>query len=311
MPPKELKQNLTETEAAMKRQMERIVRCEYRPFSYLDFESFEVDGQYYAVPHGTCRNVFSRFVKWGIIELDYNSKVSYYTLKGHRFAKNLMTRNHMGISSVIPVTGVIGIEMDKLFGYLRTVPLDQSSVHDIHLKFTVLDIYKIMSSSPMYNRLIKPVSYDIVLSPELVDGLKITPIIHRTDTVTVSVACSATPVPINEEGILQLSCALTRIEERLSYKLDECGNSRAGGYERIPIPDNRRWTVTMWHFGNDRKFEFCQKGYSLTWGYGREVLRIYTKSIKNQQVERKDCQEYPNKPILAALNENVDMEKRR
>ena len=103
----------------MKRRMESIVRCEYRPFSYLDFESFEVDGQYFAVPHGTCRNVFSKFVKWGIIELDYNSKVAYYTLKGHRFAKNLMTRNIKGISSVIPVTGVTGIEMDKLFGYLQ------------------------------------------------------------------------------------------------------------------------------------------------------------------------------------------------
>lgn len=209
----------------MKRHMESIVRCEYRPFSYLDFESFEVDGHCYAVPHGTCRNEFSKFVKWGIIELDYNSKVSYYTLKGHRLSKNLMTRNHMGISPVIPVTGVIGIEMDKLFGYLRSVPLEQSSVHDIHLKFTVLDIYKIMSSSPMYNRLIKPVSYDIVLSPELVDGVKITPIIHRTDTVTVSVACSAASVPINEEGVTNLSCALTRVEERLSFKLDECGNS--------------------------------------------------------------------------------------
>ena len=43
------------------------------------------------------------------------------------------------------------------------------------------------------------------------------------------------------------------------------------------------------------------EGYSLTWGYGREVLRAYTKSIKNQQVERKECQEYPNKPVMAAI----------
>lgn len=303
MPPKELKQNLTELECAMLRHMKRIDRGENRPFSYLDFESFEVDGHYHAVAHGTCRNKFSKFMKVGIIEKDYNSNIAFYKLKGYDIGKSSITRNHMGPSSVIPVTGVIGIGMQDLFHYLQTVPYNQKSIHDIHFKFTVLDIYKIMSSSPMYNRLIKPVSYDIVLSPELVDGLKITPIIHRTDTVTISVACSAAPVPINEEGITNLSCALTRIEERLSVKLDECGNSLSGGYERIPIPDNRRWIVTMWHFGRDRTFQYKNSAYSLTWGYGREVLRIYTKSIHGIQVERIERQEYPTKPLIAALKE--------
>ena len=298
----------------MLRHMERIVQVEYRPFSYLDFQSFEQNNHYYSVSHGTCRNKFSKFVKRGIIELEYNSQVSYYTLKGHRFAKNLMTRNHMGISpvtnvtSVIPVTSVTGIEMDKLFDYLHTVPIEQTSVHDIHFKFTVLDIYKIMSCNPKYKKLIKPVSYDIVLKPQLIDALKIQPIIHRTDTVTVSVACSATPVPISDAGVLWLSCALTRLEERLSAKFDECGSNLDGGYEKISIPDNRRWIVTMWHFGRDKKYEYCRKGYSLTWGYGREVLRAYTKSIKNQQVEREERQEYPNKPAPAAINEHMVIE---
>ena len=300
---------MTRLEEAMLRQMKNIVTIEYRPFSYLDFETVEVDNHYRSVSHGTCRNKFSKFVKMGLIELQYNSKVSYYTLKGHSFGKGSMTPNHMGISSVtnvtsvIPVTSITGVEMDKLFGYLHTVPIEQTSVHDIHFKFTVIDIYKFMSRNPQFKKLIKPVSYDIVLNPELIDGLKIQPIIHRTDTVTVSVACSATPVPVSDAGILWLSCALTRLEERLSVKLDECGSNLDGGYEKIPIPDNRRWTVTMWHFGRDKKYEYCREGYSLTWGYGREVLRAYTKSIKNQQVERKERQEYPNKPVMAAINQ--------
>jgi len=303
MPPKERKQKLTDLEDAMLKNMEYIVRVEGRTFSYIDFKEFELDGLYYTVPHGTCRNKFSKFVKMGLIEIENNSKVSFYTLPGHRFGKSSMTRNVMGISPVIPVTGVTGIEMDKLFEYLQTVPSEQASVHDIHFKFTVFDIYKIMSSSAKYSKLIKPVSYDIVLSPEIIDGLKITPIVHRTDTVTVSIACSATPIPISEQGITRLSCALTRIEERLSFKLDECGNSLAGGYERIPIPDNLRWMVTMWHFGRDKKYEYKKNGYSLTWGYGREVLRIYTKSLHGQQVERKDLQEYPNKSFADAFHE--------
>lgn len=293
---------MTRLDEAMLRHMKDIVKVEYRPFSYLDFDSFEVDNHYYSVPHGTCRNKFFQFVKWGIIELDYNSKVSYYTLKGYRFAKSSMTRNHMGISSVIPVTGVIGIEMQELFNHLHTVPSTQNSVHDIHYMFTVPGIYKIMSSNPTYGQRIKPFSYDIILNPEIIDGLKITAIIHRTDTVTVSVACSATPIPITEEGITNLSCAMTRMEERLSFKLCECGNSSPGGYKSIPIPDNRRWIVTMWHFGKDKKHEY-KNGYSLTWGYGREVLRIYTRTIQGQQVERTDLQEYPKKPFADAVKE--------
>ena len=59
----------------------------------------------------------------------------------------------------------------------------------------------------------------------------------------------------------------------------------------------------MWHFGRDRKYEYKKDGYSLTWGYGREVLRIYTKSIKGQHVQRNDRQEYPNKPFADAVKE--------
>jgi hypothetical protein len=213
----------------------------------------------------------------------------------------MMTRDVMGVSPVISVSDVIGIEMDKLFEYLQSVPIGEKSVHDIHFKFKVPDIYKILSSSPVYKELIKPVSYDIVLNADLIDGLRITTIVHRTDTVTVSIACSSTPVPINESGILWLSCALTRLEERLSLKIDLCESSLACEQKEVPLPDNRCWIVTMWHFGRDKKFEYTN-GFSLTWGYGREVLRLYTRSIKGQQVERKDHQEYPNKPFLEAVN---------
>ena len=57
----------------------------------------------------------------------------------------------------------------------------------------------------------------------------------------------------------------------------------------------------MWHFGKDGRFEYCKKGYSFTWGYGREVLRIYTKSLQGQQIERREIQEYPNKTFEDAI----------
>ena len=158
-----------------------------------------------------------------------------------------------------------------------------------------------MALHPRYARLLNPVSKDIILQPEIIDGLKIQSIIHRTDTVTVTIACSSNPITINDAGVLRASVALTRAEERLSGKLDECGKTLPGGYEKIPIPDNRTWTVTMWHFGKDGRFEYCKKGYSLTWGHGREVLRIYTKSLHGKLIERKEVQEYPNRTFEDAI----------
>lgn len=291
--------------------MHYIVNVEYRPFSYRDFENFQVNGQWYHISHGSCRNKFSQLVKAGIIELEYNSKVAYYTLIGHHFGNNnMMTRNVMGLSSVTPVTPVTPVtnntnypSMIDLFNYICTIPHDEAGVHDVHYKFIVPDIYKVMSLSDKYKKLTNSVSKDIILPSDLIDGLKIQTIIHRTDTVTASIACSSTPITINEAGVLRASLALTRAEERLSMKLDECGRTLPGGYEKIPIPDNRTWTVTMWHFGKDGRYEYCKKGYSLTWGYGREVLRIYPKSLEGQQSDRVDLQEYPNKSFAEAIFE--------
>jgi hypothetical protein len=297
--------------------MKYIIKVEARPFSYLDFESFKVGDHWYHIPHGTCRNKFSELVKRGVIEFVYNSKIAYYTLKGRHFAtSNKMTRIHMGISSVIPVTGVIPYtavsEANSFFDYLKTLDTNNAkSIHDIHTKFTVLDIYKIISSSPKYSKLINPMSKDIPLEVENIDGMHIHTTIHRTDTVTVIVGCSRDPITIDERGITRLSCALTRIEEKLSRKLDECGALLEGEYERIPIPNNGRWQVTMWHFGKD-KFanEYPAKGYALTWGHGREVLRTYIKKLNDKEIKREEHQEYPNKSLQEALDEkhNCDNE---
>jgi hypothetical protein len=290
-------------DAAMLEHMKYIVKIEARPFSYLDFETFKVGDRWYHVAHGTCRNKFCELVRKGVIDFVYNSKVAFYTLKGCHFGTSKkMTGNHMGVSSVIPVTGVIPYtsvsEAENFFGYLKTLDTNANSIHDIHKRFTVLDIYKIISSSPKYSKLINPVSKDIPLEVENIDGMHIHVTVHRTDTVTVIVGCSREPITIDERGITRLSCALTRIEERLSRKLDECG------YERIPVPNNGRWQVTMWHFGKD-KFanEYPAKGYALTWGHGREVLRTYIKNLNHNKINRNERQEYPNKTLDDALND--------
>jgi len=81
----------------------------------------------------------------------------------------------MGISSVTNVTHVTNISnnmnsMTELFNYIHSIPIDNSSkvgaiheivaIHDIHYKFIVPDIHKIMAQYPKYKKLLNPVSND-------------------------------------------------------------------------------------------------------------------------------------------------------
>jgi hypothetical protein len=75
--------------------MREIVFTEYRPFCYKDFEKFDINGKIYHVAHGTFRNKISQLLKEGKIELDYNSKVSFYAIAGVHFG-NSVTRNIWG-----------------------------------------------------------------------------------------------------------------------------------------------------------------------------------------------------------------------
>ena len=164
------------------------------------------------------------------------------------------------------------------------------------------DIWTIMNSSKKY--IPNPVSKDISL-PYIITSnhLKLHPIVHRTNTVTVSVACSFAPIATDTDGLIRLSNALTKVEERTSRILDECGQSLEGGYESIPIPEHSKWTVTLWHFGADSHNyrELIDDKYCVTWQVGQNVLgRIYN---KRKKVKRSEIQGRPNKPYADAIKD--------
>ena len=261
---------MSELDTAILSRMYDINTIEGRPASFIDFRGFEVHGRKFVVAHGTFRNKISGWIKQGIVRLVFNSKIGFYALVDVMIPSDkTMTGNGTAVSSVtnvIPVTA--RMTAAELFSYLKSLDSNGDSIHDIHTKFTVPDIYTIFSSNPRYAKLANPISKDIKLEIVTIDDLRVCTTLHRTDTVTVSLACSRFPIKLNEEGITRLSCALTRVEERLARKLDECGSILEAGYERIPIPRNERWQVTLWHFGRD-KFpnEFPSTGYALTWGH--------------------------------------------
>ena len=87
----------------MKMHMQRLVLIEKRPFCYLDFLDFEVDGKRYSMTHGTFRNKISTLIKDGLVQLEYYSGPAFYSLKGFNFTKPKrgMTDNHTVVSSTV------------------------------------------------------------------------------------------------------------------------------------------------------------------------------------------------------------------
>jgi hypothetical protein len=177
---------------------------------------------------------------------------------------------------------------------IRDIPSDKNALHDIHYRFKVPDIWTILSLSKKYHTNV--ISKDILVHTLNISRLRITTTVHRTDTVTVIAACSNMPVAADIHGLIRLSNALTRLEERLSRVIDECGGLIPDGYETIPIPDNDTWEVTMWHLGYDSPIEYTGPRFCVTWKNGRNALaRAYSKKMKSSTKLRCEVQQYPEK----------------
>jgi hypothetical protein len=293
----------------MEKHMAQIVFTENRPFSYRDFLVFEVEGKEYRVKHGTFRNKIGTFKKAGKVELDYNAGTAFYTLKGRRIGR--MAPDH---------TGVCHPKMDSLSRLFYNLPTGTPAVHDIRLKFQVHNIWSKLSSNrpeiPVNQR-----SKDICIPTWRFDSLLVRTVVHRSDTVSVIVACSLAPVSLDFNGINQLSNAFTRVQERLSVMLNDVdylhgdqsrpnydGFKNPDGTQHLRIPDPKHWIVTMWHFGVDSLTGYAGEKFEVTWESGQQALvRAYTKKMKDKKIRmRLERQEYPNKSLQELVDEKLN-----
>jgi hypothetical protein len=298
----------------MMKYISHIVLEDHRPFSYRDFLRFEVDGKEYRMQHGTFRNKISQLMHAEKVELAYNSVVAFYTLKGIIFGKPkiTMTPDRTGVQ-------------DPILKLIQNLPMDKRALHDIRLRFQVPGIWSILSAGTTTANSeglqIDPVSKDIRLKACEIEDLLIRTTIHRTDTITVIVACSWAPVAIDISGIIRLSNALTRVEERLSKIVYDClsvssGNSSNGRsmYQQehhdttTIIPSHNNWIVTLWHFGTDSLIRYAGEKFEVTWEAAENVLvRVYTKNLKEKGTRiRLERQEYPNKTFAEAVGEKLN-----
>ncbi|MGA9845466.1 MAG: hypothetical protein WBQ25_24475, partial [Nitrososphaeraceae archaeon] len=231
---------MTKLDKAMQEHMASIVLSEHRPFCFLDFLQFEVNGFKHSTAHGTFRNKISKLIKKGKVEVSYRSYQTFYTLKGRKFGKS-MTRNHTGVTARLR-------KSNWIYETINNLPLDNNSLHNIRLSFQVRDSWSILSSNSIFK--LNPRNKDIRLPGICVDDLLIGVTIHRSDTVSVIVSCSYSPIAIDIAGIIRLSNSLTRIEERLANYMEQSGLLLGlGSKEDLTIPNHMTWIVKMWHLG--------------------------------------------------------------
>jgi hypothetical protein len=213
----------------------------------------------------------------------------------NNFAKRKpMTSNHVGVPSMSSMSPV---------SFMNNVSTDKHALHDIRYKFKVDNIWSTIATS---HPELKPndVSKDIALDLLLTHDLTIKVTVHHTDTVSVMVACSLYPVAVDVKGLVRLSNALTRVEERLIRLVDK-GPLSLSLSSPSPIPDHSSWIVTMWHFGTDSLNEYTGKNFEITWEDAESALmRVYTKDLKDGKGIRirTERQEYPDKSFDEAMD---------
>jgi hypothetical protein len=305
---------MSELDQAMEKHMAYLVDIENRPFCYRDFMVFEVEEKEYRMSHGTYRNKITALKKTEKVELAYNAGIAFHTLKGKRFGRT-MTPNH---------TVVCHHKMDSFSRFIYNLPTDKAAVHDIRLKFQAQGIWSKLSYTHPESS-VNQRSKDMCIPTWKIGDLLVRTIIHKSDTVSVIVACSLVPVAVNFNGIIELSNALTRVHERLTVILrerdiDHCGNDlfifndnsfkNGNNTQRLNIPDPKNWIVTMWHFGKDSLVEYTEEKFAVTWEDGQGAfLRAYTKVMKDKKTRiRLERQEYPRKTLQAAVEEKIDLE---
>jgi hypothetical protein len=342
---------LTELDDAMYEHMKYIVFVEKRPFSFKDFYRFEVNGKEYKMEHGTFRNKISKLNRNGMVCLDYYSHIAFYTIKETKFGKSTITQDHTGgITSYNSSNNGRNSRSNSinnhnhrsgngyLYDLIMNLSLEHNSIHDIRLSFktkgiwsTLFKYYNDDDKNYSNSELSLNIYNKDILFPtwKLNNDMLIRVIVHKTDTVSVIVACTLRPIPITFDGISNFTEILTRTEERISnmikniqekgYYYEDNKNNDPLNSENtntsttttattINIPHYKRWIVTMWHFGADSRLQCTGEKFSITVKDGRNVLfRVYTKQRERNDTRiRIERQEYPRKSIIDAIYEKLD-----
>ena len=258
---------MTKLDNAMREHMAYLVLVEHRPFSFKDFEYFEINGKSYRMTHGTFRNKISNLIQNGEVEIHVKSNPNFYTLKGCGFGNGkLMTDNHM---EDIHIQKIIH---HPLYHILESTVFSERAVHNLHSCFNTMGIYIYLSSNHNIKREIIKNSKGLSFQYFDIDTFTIIITIYPNDTCTVVIGCSENPVPLDFEGIKRLSVTLGRVKDRLSQLLINSS---------LNLPPYEDWIITLWHMGKDSLSEYSKEMFHCKWDLGEKIaLRIYSKELQ-------------------------------
>lgn len=154
--------------------MEHLCIIEQRPFSYIDFLEFKVDGNSYRMTHGTFRNKISILMKRGKVGWICDSPQGFYIIKGseqnlnsvttddhtgvnlhsHPFFKDKVVYQSHDLVNEIMFDGTPRrvensrlITNNPLYRHIQGIPFGQRSVHDIRLNFNASGIWDKVSNA--------------------------------------------------------------------------------------------------------------------------------------------------------------------
>jgi hypothetical protein len=178
---------------AMKLKIREIILIEQRPFSFVDFKEFEINGEKHQMNHGTFRNNISALRKTGEVELAFRSKPMFYTIPGKKFSKSI-TQDHTG-AVINTVINDSLLRQTPIYKWLKNRPIHKQSIHNIRLTFEAAGIWNIFSK--VYPALVNPDNKDIKLPTLLFfEYIDVIVTIHQTNTVSVAISCSCKPIVV-------------------------------------------------------------------------------------------------------------------
>ena len=316
---------MSEVDNAMLQRMFHIVCDEHKSFCYLDFLDL--------MKPTTYRNKICKLKKDGIVELDYISGVAFHTLKGYRSGKPV-TPNHIGVSSSnsdsLPLSITVG-HNDPVYQMIKNLPMDRQAIHDIRAKFQVPNIYDAFSNvalalpttttttpnttTPRAFQFQFPkddVNCDIRLPYWNVNNAIVQVRIHKTDTVSVIVACSRNPFSFDYNGIIRFFTTLADTHGLLvgltfSNQIQSGLTVSTTAAASLVIPRYQSWLVTQWHFGRDSLTTYKGEKYEITVEGAQHIFtRLYTKDYGKFKKIRLERVESPRKPVPDAIQDKLD-----
>ena len=286
---------------AMLKHMRKIVNEEYRPCSCFDFLNFTVDNKSYKLAYGSIRNKFSQLARENKIEFCYKDKIAFYSLPGKRFGKDrLMTLDNTDILEDINDLRSLkkAIKQHPVYKLITYKSFGKIHIHNLHFIFKSVGLWKYIVAIDYFRKRMnskKTISFGYFkIEKYLVINVRV----QNTDTVNVTVKCSTNPIKSDPNGIMRLTEALTRVEERLTAIVNDSNNKTFNAEynsSKIKIPNKDDWKIILWHFNRDSLTEYSGEMFHCTWKVAKNLfIRVYSKELKLKNIVRIEIQENPD-----------------